>query len=237
VINPKPCRIVIAEDHKMLREMLRSIFESDPELGIEVVGEAGDGREAVECVAQNHPDLVLMDLAMPKMNGHQAIVEIKKTFPVTKILVLTMYSSEDVIMKALKAGADGYVLKGDSFDELLLAMSDVLDGNSHLSPEVSQKVVQGYLQATRHADTKTPLETLTPREHEIIKLVAEGYKSKEIAKALSISLKTVETHRANTMKKLGLRNVAEMTVYAIEEGLVQKPALRAREGDQPVLLP
>jgi DNA-binding NarL/FixJ family response regulator len=219
---------VIAEDHKMLRDMLRSIFGSDPELGIKVVGEAGDGREAVQCVAQHHPDLVLMDLSMPNMNGHQAILEIKKSFPVTKILVLTMYSSEEVIMSALKAGADGYVLKGDSFDELLAAMRNVLGGHSHLSPEVSQQVVQGYLHATDRADTGLTPESLTPREREIVKLVAEGYKSKEIAEALRISLKTVETHRANSMKKLGLRNVAEMTVYAIQQGLVQKPTPRGR---------
>jgi DNA-binding NarL/FixJ family response regulator len=219
---------VIAEDHKMFREMLRSTFESDPEMGIKVVGEAGDGREAFQSVAQNHPDMVLMDLSMPVMSGQEAIVEIKKAFPLTKILVLTMHSSEDVIMKALKAGADGYVLKQDPLQELVAAIQHVQEGNSHLSPEVSQQVVQGYLKATDRADTKLTQEPLTPREREIIRLVAEGYKSREIAEALSISLKTVETHRANAMKRLGLRNVAEMTVYAIKEGLVQKPTLRER---------
>jgi two-component system, NarL family, response regulator NreC len=227
--SQKPCRIVIAEDHKMLRDMLRSVFESDPHAGIEVVGEAGDGREAVQCVARHHPALVLTGLSMPVMNGHQAIFEIKKSFPSTKILVLTMHSSPESIMGALKAGADGYVLKRDSLEELLTAIRNVLQGNSHLSPEVSQQVVQGYLQAADRGDTGLPREGLTPRERDIIRFVAEGYKSKEIAEALSISLKTVETHRANTMKKLGLRNVAEMTAYAIQEGLVQRPALRARD--------
>jgi RNA polymerase sigma factor (sigma-70 family) len=229
VDNPKPSRIVIAEEHKMLRDMLRGVFESDTRAGMKVVGEAGDGREAVQCVARHHPDLVLTGLAMPVMDGQQAILEIKKSFPSTRILVLTMHSSPESIMGALKAGADGYVLKRDSLEELLTATRNVLDGNSHLSPEVSQKVVQGYLQATDRADTGSSLETLTPREREIMRLVAEGYKSKEIAEALSISLKTVETHRTNTMKKLGLRNVAEMTVYAIGQGLVQKPTLKGRE--------
>jgi len=227
--NQKPRRIVIAEEHKMLRDMLRGVFESDTGAGMKVVGEAGDGREAVQCVARHHPDLVLTGLSMPVMDGQQAILEIKKSFPSTRILVLTMHSSPESIMGALKAGADGYVLKRDSLEELLTATRNVLQGNSHLSPEVSQKVVQGYLQATDNADTGSSLETLTPREREIMRLVAEGYKSKEIAEALSISLKTVETHRANTMKKLGLRNVAEMTVYAIGQGLVQKPTLKGRE--------
>jgi len=226
-------RIVIAEDHKMLRDMLRMLFNTDPESGVQVVGEAGDGREAVQCVARHHPDLVLMDLSMPGMNGQQAIAEIKKTTPATKILVVTMHTAEDIIMSALKAGADGYVLKGDSFEELLAAMRHVLEGDSHLSPEVSQKVLEGYLQATDQAMAGSSPETLTPREREIIKLVAEGYRSKEIAQMLCISLKTVETHRANTMKKLGLRNAAEMTVYAIEEGLVEKPMLRIKEKVQP----
>jgi len=229
VDNPKSFRMVIAEDHKMLRDMLRGVFESNPGAGIKVVGEAEDGKKAVQCVARHRPDLLLMELSMPVMNGHQAIFEIKKSFPSTKILVLTMHSSHESIMGALKAGADGYVLKKDSLDELLAGIRDVLEGHSHLSPEVSQKVLQGYLQSAGHVEARSSLETLTPREREILKLVAEGYKSKEIAEALSVTLKTVETHRANTMKKLGLRNVAEMTGYAIQEGLVQKPTLRARD--------
>jgi DNA-binding NarL/FixJ family response regulator len=234
VESGKPHRVVIAEDHKMLRDMLRMLFNTDPESGLQIVGEAGDGREAVQCVARHQPDLVLMDLSMPGMNGQQAIVEIKKFNPATKILVVTMHSAEDIIMSALKAGADGYVLKGDSFEELLVAMKHVLQGDSHLSPEVSQKVLEGYLQATNLAKSGSSTEALTPRERDIIKLVAEGYKSKEIAEMLCISLKTVETHRANTMKKLGLRNAAEMTLYAIEEGLVQKPTLRIKEKTQPL---
>jgi DNA-binding NarL/FixJ family response regulator len=227
----KPYRLVIAEDHKMLRDTLRMLFNTDPETRMKVVGEAGDGREAVQCVARHHPDLVLMDLSMPGMSGQQAISEIKSSTPSTKILVLTMHSAEEIIMSALKAGADGYVLKEDSFDELLVAMKHVLEGKPHLSPEVSQKVLQGYLKATDPGDAGTSQETLTPRESEIIRLVAEGYKSREIAERLGISLKTVETHRAHTMKKLDLRNAAEMTLYAIQQGLVQKPTPRSREGD------
>jgi len=123
---------MIAEDRKMLRDMLRGVFESDPEAGIKVVAEAGDGREAVQCVERHHPDLVPMDLSMPGMNGHQAVFEIKKSFPSTRILVLTMYASQEVIMGALKAGADGYMLKNDSLGELRVAIRDVLQGSSHL---------------------------------------------------------------------------------------------------------
>jgi two-component system response regulator NreC len=223
--NPKPFRMVIAEDHKMFRDMLRGVFESDPEAGIKVVGESGEGREAVQCVARHQPDLVLMELSTPVVNGHQAIHEIKRSFPSTRVLVLTMHSSQESIVGALKAGADGYVLKKDSVEELLAGVRNVLEGNSHLSPEVFQQVVQGYLQLTEHTDSESPSESLTPREREIVRLVAEGYKSREIAEALRISLKTVETHRANIMKKLGLRNAAEMTGYAIQGGLVQKTVL------------
>jgi DNA-binding NarL/FixJ family response regulator len=226
----KISRVVIAEDHKMLRDMLRSLFDSDPGTGITVVGEAENGREAVQCVAQHHPDLVLMDLSMPTMNGHQAILEIKKSAPETKLLVLTMYSSEEVVESVLKAGADGYVLKRDSLAELRAAIKNVLEGNSYLSPEVSTKVLHGYRQAAGHGDAGALPETPTPREREIIKLVAEGLKSKEIAEALGISLKTVETHRSNTLRKLGIRNAAELTAYAIKEGLVKQPILKGDEG-------
>jgi DNA-binding NarL/FixJ family response regulator len=227
----KPYRVVIAEDHKMLRDMLRFLFDTDPEAGVEVVAEAADGREAIQSVALHRPDLVLMDLSMPGMSGEQAILEIKKSAPSTKILVVTMHSDEDIIMNALKAGADGYVLKGDSLEELLLAMKHVMEGNPHLSPEVSQKVLQGYVEVTNHGEPGSSSQTLTPRERAIIKLVAEGCKSREIATMLSISPKTVETHRANTMRKLGLRNAAEMTVYAIESGLVEKPMLKSRRNN------
>lgn len=227
-MEKKRYRVVIAEDHKMLRDMLRFLFEADPGTGVEVIAEAADGREAVQSVMLHSPDLVLMDLSMPGFNGEQAILEIKKSAPSTKILVVTMHSDEETIMSVLKAGADGYVLKGDSFDELLVAIKHVMEGNSHLSHEVSQKFLQGYAAVANHAEAVSLLHTLTPRERSIIKLVAEGCKSKEIAAILSISQKTVETHRANTMRKLGLRNAAEMTVYAIENGLVEKPILKAR---------
>jgi DNA-binding NarL/FixJ family response regulator len=230
VEDRKTSRVVIAEDHKMLRDMLRTLFDSDPGTGITVVGEAENGSEAVQCVAQHHPDLVLMDLSMPMMNGHQAILEIKKAAPETKILVLTMYSAQEVVESVLKAGADGYVLKRDSLAELRAAITNVLEGNSYLSPEVSKKVLHGYRQAASHADAGSLPEIPTPREREIIKLVAEGLKSKEIAESLGISLKTVETHRSNTMKKLGLRNAAELTAYAVKEGLVKKPILKGDEG-------
>ena len=213
-------RIVIAEDHTILREGLRSLLSSSPDF--EVVGEAEDGREAIRCVEKLKPDLILTDLSMPRMNGMEAIREIKRQSPKTKILVLTVHKTEEYILATLKAGADGYLLKDSTHSELVMAVRNVMSGKHYISPGVSEKVIEGYLEGKKTLKLRTSWETLTQREREILKLIAEGYRNKEIADDLCISVKTVEKHRANLMEKLNLHNVQALTAFAIEKGLVSR---------------
>ena len=213
-------RIVIAEDHTILREGLRVLLSSNPDF--EVVGEAEDGREAVRCVEKLKPNLILTDLSMPRMNGMDAIREIRRRAPETKILVLTVHKSEEYILATLQAGADGYLLKDSTHAELVAAVRHVLSGKHYISPGISDKVLDGYLEGRKTLKTRTSWETLTAREREILKLIAEGYKNKEIADDLCISVKTVEKHRANLMEKLDLHNVQALTTFAIGKGLVSR---------------
>ncbi len=213
-------KILIAEDHTLLRTGLRIMLSQEPDL--EVVGEADNGKDAILAVGRLHPDLVLMDLTMPGTNGMDAIAEIKKRFPETRILVLTIHRTEEYIQEALRAGAEGYVLKDSSQDELRSAIRSVLSGRSYLSPDVSDTVIHGYLSVGKPTTgASTAWERLTQREREVLKLVAEGHGNKHIANYLSLSIKTVEKHRSNLMRKLGLHNAASLTAYAIERGLVR----------------
>jgi two-component system response regulator NreC len=222
--TPRPMspkyRIVIAEDHTILREGLRSLLSSSSDF--EVVGEAEDGREAIRCVEKLKPDLILTDLSMPRMNGMEAIREIKKQSPKTKILVLTVHKTEEYILATLKAGADGYLLKDSTHTELVMAVRNVMSGRHYISPGVSEKVIEGYIEGRKTLKPRTSWETLTQREREILKLIAEGYRNKEIADDLCISVKTVEKHRANLMEKLNLHNVQALTAFAIGKGLVSR---------------
>lgn len=210
-------RIVIAEDHTILREGLRSLLSSHPDF--EIIGEAEDGREAIRCVENLSPDLVLMDLSMPRMNGMGAIREIKKRFPETKILALTVHKTEEYVLATLEAGSDGYILKDATHEELVIAIRSVLKGKPYLSPGISDKVIEGYLEGQKFVRSSTLLDTLTPREQEILQLIAEGYKNKEISEHLCISIKTVDKHRTNLMQKLDLHNASALTAFAIERGL------------------
>ncbi len=212
--------IVLADDHTILREGLRALLTADS--SFEIVGEARDGREAVRCIEKLGPDLLLMDLSMPRMSGMDAIREIKKRYPETKIIALTVHKTEEYLLTTLQAGADGYVLKDATHDELIMAIKNVMGGKSYLSPGVSEKVIEGYLEGKEITRSLSSWETLSQREREVLKLIAEGYKNKEIAEDLCISLKTVEKHRANLMKKLDLHNAAALTVYAMEKGLVNR---------------
>jgi len=214
----KKIRIFLVEDHTILREGLRALLTAEP--NFEIIGEAADGREAVRFVEKQVPDLILMDLSMPRMTGMDAIREIKKRYPATKIIALTVHKTEEYLRTTLQAGADGYVLKDATHEELMLAIQNVLKGKTYLSPGVSEKVIEGYLEGKESQIPSSTLELLSPREREVLKLIAEGYKNKEIAADLCISLKTVEKHRANLMKKLDLHNAAALTAYAIEQGLV-----------------
>jgi DNA-binding NarL/FixJ family response regulator len=216
----KKKRVVIAEDHAILRQGLRSMLNNDQEL--EVVGEAEDGLEAIRLIKETEPDLAILDLSMPKMSGISVILEVKKTCPDTHVLALTMHREEDYILQAFQSGADGYCLKSSDFEELLMAIKAVLSGKQYVSPDISGKVLEGYLESQRTIRKKSSWETLTVREKEVLKLVGEGYQNKEIANYLCISVKTVEKHRANIMQKLDVHTASALTAYAIEKGLVTK---------------
>lgn len=217
-------KIVIAEDQKILREGLKSLLSSSDDF--EVVGEAEDGLNAVRCVEKFTPELLLLDLSMPKMSGISVIKEIKSQFTETKILVLTVHESEEYILEVFKSGADGYCLKDASHSELLVAIKSVLSGKRYISPGISGKVLEGYLDDREMLKSSSSWDSLTQREREILKLVGEGYKNKEIADYLCISAKTVEKHRSNIMGKLDLHTASALTAYAIKKGLVTKSVTR-----------
>lgn len=211
-------KIVIAEDHTILREGLRVMLSSTANL--EVIGEAGDGLEAIAKVSKLKPDLLLLDIGMPKMDGMSVIREIKKLSPETKILALTVHQAEQYVLETFRLGVDGYCLKEASRVELMTAINSVLSGKTYLSPGVSEKVMEGYLEGRKSLKDQSSWDQVTPREREILKLVGEGYKNKEIANFLYISPKTVEKHRANIMRKLNIRTATALAAYAVEKGLV-----------------
>jgi len=215
---PKKYRIVIAEDHTILREGLKALLSSDPLL--DIAGEAADGLEAIRKVQELKPDLILLDLTMPRMNGIEAIREIKRESPETRVLVLTVHKTEEYVLASLRAGADGYALKDSTHAELSAAIAAVLGGHNYLSPKISGTVISGYLDGKKGIKKQSSLESLTQREREVLKLIAEDYKNREIAGCLCISLKTVEKHRDNLMKKLDLHSAAALTAFAIEHGLI-----------------
>lgn len=214
----KQYTILLADDHTILRAGLCSILDSQPNL--KVIAEVDNGLDAVKTALSLKPDLLITDISMPKKNGTDAIIELRKRLPDIKVITLTMHTSEKYINAALTAGTNGYILKDDSHKELLAAIHSVLNGKIHLSPSICSNVVNGYLQNTGTSKSETPLEILTKREREVIKFIAEGFRSKDIAAQLSISIKTVEKHRSNLMKKLNLHSISSLTNYAIQNGYV-----------------
>lgn len=216
--------IVIAEDQTLVRQGLKSLLAEGDQY--EVVGEAEDGLEAIRRVAKLKPDLVLLDLAMPRMNGISAIKAIKQQQPETKIIAITFHTSDEYILAAFESGADGYCLKNDTHANLLLALKRVMAGKRYISPEVTDKILDGYLEGSRAVKPESAWETLTGREMEILKLVGEGYTSPEIADFLCISPKTVDKHRSNMMRKLDLHSAAALTAYALEKGLISQNQIR-----------
>jgi len=214
----KKKRILIVEDHTLLRAGLSALLSRDAD--IEVVGEADNGRDAVRSISALTPHLVLMDLSMPGSNGIEAIFEIKKRYPDVRVLVLTLHRSDEYIQESLRAGADGYILKDASHDELRVAVRSVLNGKTYLSPDISSKVVHGYLGSGGRGSPTAVWHTVTHRERQVLKLVAEGRPNRVIAQYLCLSVKTVEKHRSNLMKKLDLHNASALTAFAIAKGLV-----------------
>lgn len=221
-------RICIAEDHTILRSGLRAILLQEPEF--EIVGEAADGIELLRIVQQQQPEVVLLDLSMPRLNGLEALQEIRARQPEVKILVLTMHAEEEYVTAALEGGARGYLLKDATQPELILAIRTVCAGKTYLSPDISVKILQGYLDGKRAPRPVSTWEQLTRREREILKLVAEGYKNREMADLLHMSIKTVDTHRSNLMKKLGVHSAAALTAYALEKGIIDRTNAPSRNG-------
>ena len=211
-------KVLLVEDHTIVCKGLRSLLES--KAGIEVVGEAKDGREAIKKVEQLIPDVVLMDIAMPILNGLEATRQIKKQFPEVKVLILSMYNNEEYIMNCLKFGALGYMNKQASPEELVLAINTVYKGGYFISPSFSKEIIKKYIEITKNIDKKANYKELTDREREILQLITESYSNKEIAKLLYVSVKTVETHRTHLMDKLDIHNSVELTKYAIRKGMI-----------------
>ncbi|MEN3613479.1 response regulator transcription factor [Plantactinospora sp. ZYX-F-223] len=211
-------RILLADDHALVRRGLRLILDAEPDL--RVVAEAADGAEAVEAVRRTEIDLVVLDIAMPRMTGLQAAREISRRAPGVRILMLSMHDNEQYFFEALRAGASGYVLKSVADRDLLEACRAAMRGEPFLYPGAITALIRDYLHRARQGE-KLPESILTPREEEVIKLIAEGNSAKEIAEALVISVKTVDRHRANILAKLGMRDRIDLTRYAIRAGLVE----------------
>jgi len=213
----KERKVLLVEDHTIVRQGLRRLLE---ERGIEVVGEAGDGLKAVRMARELHPDFVIMDISLPKMSGIDATRKIKKEAPDVKVLMLTIHSEESYILKALDAGASGYLLKDTVADELVNALEAVEKGDLFMSSSIPREVIEEYRRMVRKGKKIDEFSRLTNREREILKLISEGYTSKQIAEMLYISVKTVDNHRANIMNKLNIHDTAGLVRYAIRIGLV-----------------
>lgn len=211
-----PTRILLADDHTLVRAGIRSLIESIDD--VEVVAEAGDGREALELIAKHRPDVALLDIGMPGLNGLEVAKRTPQASPRTRIIILSMHADPAYVKKALRAGADGYLLKGASVVELPLALQAVMRGESYLTPKISSSVVERIL--AQDGDDSDPLDDLTTRQREILQLIAEGQSTKEIAGILDISVKTVESHRLRMMDRLDIHDVPGLVRFAIRAGLV-----------------
>ena len=211
-------QVLIVDDHVIVREGLRALLEGCED--IEVIGEATSGEEALEAVAQNHPEVVLMDITMPGINGLEAARRINEEHPDTKVLILTMHEEDEYFFNALEAGASGYFVKGGSSEELVSALKAVARGDVFLYPTMAKKLLSGYLERGRTTPDRDRQDGLTNRELEVLKLIGEGFNNQEIAGRLFLSPTTVQTHRSNIMGKLNLHNRADLTRYAIKNGLV-----------------
>lgn len=209
-------RVLLADDHRLMRAGLRALLKS-LEL-VQVVAEAGNGHEAIQLAEQHQPDIVLMDIGMPELNGLEATVRMVKLTPAPRIIILSMHANEEYVRRALQAGAAGYLLKGAEPAELELAIKAVMRGETYLTPAVSKQVVQNYLHPR---EMKTgPIQELTPRQREVLQLVAEGHSTKDIAQKLNLSTKTVDTHRTELMQRLDIHDIAGLVRYAIRVGLI-----------------
>jgi len=211
-------RIVLVDDHKLMRSGLRVLLEQQSDFA--VVGEASDGREAVALVDAQKPDVLVMDIGMPNLNGIEAAAQITQAHPEMSIVMLSMHSDESYVLRALKAGAKGYLLKDSAETDLIRAVRSVAESKSFFSPAVSKVLLDDYVRKLKRSGTEDPYDLLTPREREVLQLVAEGKSNKDVANLLNLSVYTVETHRSNIMEKLNLHGVPELILYAVRKGII-----------------
>jgi DNA-binding NarL/FixJ family response regulator len=212
----KPIRILLADDHTLVRAGIRSLLQELP--GVHVVAEAGDGQTALALIETHQPDIAMLDIAMPGLNGLEVASRVADDFPFVRVVILSMHATEEYVLRALRAGAVGYLLKDANTAELEMAIAAVMGGETFLSPAVSRHVVE-YVQRVGEAGSSS-LERLTPRQREVLQLIAEGHTTQGIAQVLGISVKTVETHRAQLMERLDIHDIAGLVRYAIRVGLV-----------------
>ena len=211
-------RILLADDHTVMRAGLRALLERQPNL--EVVGEAEDGRQTVELASSHVPDVVVMDIAMPSLNGVEATRRMVSKHPTISVVILSMYSDESYVMRALQAGARAYLLKDSAVTDLIRAIEAVSQGKSFFSPKISRILAEDYVRALKQRGSVDTFELLTTREREILQLLAEGKTNKEVATSLNISVYTAETHRGNILQKLNLHSSAELVLYAVRKGII-----------------
>ena len=217
-VETKKIRILLADDHNILRRGLRLLLERQP--GFEVVSEAADGRQAVDQAQATKPDVVVLDIAMPNMSGIEAAQLISSSLPHAAIIILSMHSDEGYVLRALKAGARGYVLKDSAENDLIETIKAVSEGKAFFSPEISKILVEDYVREMKKRGAEDSYELLTPREREILQMLAGGKSNKDIATVLNLSLYTVETHRRNLQDKLNLHSLAELILYAVRKGII-----------------
>lgn len=216
----KPCQIVLADDHALIRRGLKKIIDGQPLL--QVIGDVGDGLELLKILEEKCPDIILLDISMPNLRGLEAIPQVKKLCPKVKILILTMHSSKDFLVSAIRAGADGYALKEDSDTELLSAIQKCMHGLRYIAPSLAAVISPQDLEIMS-SPLRIRHEQLTVREKQVLAMVAEGHTSKDVAKLLSISIRTVEHHRANIMKKIAIKSTVDLIKYAIQKGYIVPP--------------
>ena len=211
-------RVLLADDHGIVRRGLHYLLERSP--GFEVIGEAGDGREAVRLAEELNPDVIVMDIAMPNLNGIDATAQIVRRRPETGVIILSMHSDETYLVRALSAGAKGYLLKDSAEADLIRAVQAVSQGRPFFSPAIAQTLLEDYMRRLQQQNLKDSYDLLTDREKEVLQLLAEGKSNKEVASLLSLSLYTVETHRSNLMQKLNLHSTAEIVLYAVRKKII-----------------
>jgi len=212
-------RILIADDHVIIRSGLRLLLEQQPDF--KVIAEANDGREALQMVSKFHPEVAILDIGMPQLNGIEATRQIVAQEPATQVVILSMHADEGYVLRALKAGAKAYIVKNSAEADLIRAVRSVAEGKSFFSPVISKMLLEDYVRQVREKEVEDSYDLLTPREREVLQLVAEGRSNKDVANILNLSLHTVETHRGNILEKLGLHGIPELILYAVRKGIVQ----------------